>query len=108
MLPALEQFQSFAFERNIKLRVPAGLHPFCRQFPLKSRFLTPITCRMNISGSASTLLDSVLNAEATRVEAGVAVLKKAQDVQEQQGEAMVKLIEQAGATPGQQSFSAYA
>ena len=63
---------------------------------------------MNISGSATTLLDSVLNAEATRVEAGVAVLKKAQDVQEQQGEAMVKLIEQAGFTPGQQSLSAYA
>ena len=63
---------------------------------------------MNISGSATTLLDSVLNAEATRVEAGVAVLKKAQDVQEQQGEAMVKLIEQAGFAPGQQSFSAYA
>ena len=64
---------------------------------------------MNVSASANTsLLDSVLNAESTRVEMGVSVLKKAQDLQEQQGEAMVKLIEQAGATPGYQSFSAYA
>lgn len=63
---------------------------------------------MNISGSATTLLDSVLNANATRVEVGVAVLKKAQDVQQQQGEAMVNLIEQAGDTTGQESFSAFA
>lgn len=54
---------------------------------------------MNISGTGPTsLLDSVLKAEDTRVEVGVAVLKKAKDLQEQQGQAMVKLIEQAGQT----------
>jgi hypothetical protein len=64
---------------------------------------------MNVSGAANTsLLDSVLNAESTRVEIGVAVLKKAKDAQEQQGEAMVKLIEDSAPAPGYQGFSAYA
>lgn len=76
---------------------------------LKSRRHEPITERMNVSVSGNTsLLDSVLSAESTRVEMGVSVLKKAQDLQEQQGEAMIQLLEQAGATPAYQSFSAYA
>jgi hypothetical protein len=49
---------------------------------------------MNISGTGTTsLLDSVLNAENTRQEIGVAVLKKAQDAQTQEGEALIKMIE---------------
>jgi hypothetical protein len=46
-----------------------------------------------------SLLDSVLNAENTRAEVGVAVLKKAQNVEKQQGEAVVNLLEAAGALP---------
>lgn len=64
---------------------------------------------MNVSGSSATsLLDSVLNAQATRSEIGVAVAVKAKDAEEQQGQAMVKLIEQAGSTSGYQPFDAYA
>lgn len=64
---------------------------------------------MNVSNSAATsLLDSVLRAETTRVDVSVAVLDKAQESQQQQGEAMVKLIEQAGAVATPQGFSAYA
>jgi len=55
---------------------------------------------VNISNqSPNTLLDSVLNAQATQSEIGVSVLKKAQDVDTRQGEAMIDLLEQAGATP---------
>lgn len=62
---------------------------------------------MNISGAGSTsLLDSVLTAENTRVEIGVAVMKKAKDLQEQEGAAMVKLIEQAA--PQAQGLDTYA
>jgi hypothetical protein len=51
---------------------------------------------MNISGApASSLLDSVLNAQTTQAEIGVAVLKKAQDVEKQQGAAMIQMLEQA-------------
>ena len=64
---------------------------------------------MNVSNSAATsLLDSVLRAETTRVDVSVAVLDKAQESQKQQGEAMVQLIEQAGAVSAPQGFSAYA
>ena len=64
---------------------------------------------MIVSNSAATsLLDSVLRAETTRVDVSVAVLDKAQESQQQQGEAMVKLIEQAGAVATPQGFSAYA
>src|SRR6266496_1121540 len=45
------------------------------------------TPMMNISGTGTTsLLDSVLNAGTTRQEIGVAILKKAQDTQTQEGE----------------------
>ena len=43
----------------------------------------------------NSLLESVLNAESTRVEIGVAVARKAKDVQEQQGEAMIALLEKS-------------
>jgi hypothetical protein len=55
---------------------------------------------MNISSQASTaLLDSVLSAQSTQFEIGVTVLKKAQDVETQQGEAMIALLEQAASPP---------
>lgn len=51
---------------------------------------------MTISTSSGTsLLDSVLNAETARVDVGVAMLKKAQDVEKQQGAAMVEMLEQS-------------
>jgi hypothetical protein len=48
------------------------------------------------SPSATSLLDSVLNAQAAQQEAGVAVLKKAQDAAKQEGDAMVRMLEQIG------------
>lgn len=51
---------------------------------------------MNISGSpATSLLDSVLSAQTTQAEIGVAMLKKAQDVEKQQGAALIQMLEQA-------------
>jgi len=51
---------------------------------------------MTISNAPTSLLDSVLTAQTTQQEIGVAVLKKAQDSMKQQGEAMVQMLEQAG------------
>jgi hypothetical protein len=47
-----------------------------------------------------SLLDSVISAQTTRQDIGVAVLKKAQDATKQEGEALVQLLEQA-AVPSQ-------
>jgi hypothetical protein len=64
---------------------------------------------MTISGQpASSLLDSVLNAETTRREIGVTLLKKAQDVEKQQGEAMVEMLEKSAIDPAQQRLDTYA
>lgn len=64
---------------------------------------------MTISNSSSTrLLESALSAEQTREEMGVAVLAKAQDLTRQQGAAMVKLIENAGAPVQNGHLDAYA
>ena len=49
---------------------------------------------MTISGSAGpSLLQSVLDAQSGRTDTGVALLKKAQDVAKQQGQAMVRVLE---------------
>jgi hypothetical protein len=63
---------------------------------LKSYPIDPIWNCMTISNAPTSLLDSVLTAQNTRQDIGVAVLKKAQDAMKQQGEAMVKMLEQAG------------
>jgi hypothetical protein len=64
---------------------------------------------MNISGQpATSLLDSVLNAQSTRVDIGVSVLKKAQDAIKQQGEAEVKMLEAAAPQPISQTLDTYA
>ena len=52
---------------------------------------------MTISNAPTSLLESVLTPQSTRQDVGVAVLKKAQDTMKQQGEAMVQMLEQAGA-----------
>lgn len=57
---------------------------------------------MNISGQpATSLLDSVLNAQTTRVDMGVAVLKKAQDLDKQEGAALVQMLENTSLKPGE-------
>ena len=64
---------------------------------------------MTISGQpATSLLDSVLTAERTRVDIGVAVLKKAQLAETQQGEAMIGLLESAGTPPAKPILDAFA
>ena len=57
---------------------------------------------MNISGQpATSLLDSVLTAQSTRVNMGVAGLRKAQDLDKQEGAAMVQMLENASIKPGE-------
>ncbi|MEI6395119.1 MAG: putative motility protein [Verrucomicrobiota bacterium] len=64
---------------------------------------------MTITGQpAMSLLDSVMAAETTRVDVNVGVLKKAQDAEKQQGEAVVKLLEAAGAPPTRAGLDVYA
>jgi hypothetical protein len=59
---------------------------------------------MTVTGQpAMSLLDSVLSAESTRVDVGVAVLKKAQDAGKQEGEAIVNLLEASGGAPPAQA-----
>ena len=49
---------------------------------------------MNVSNRPTTsLLDSALNAQTTRVNMGVVVLKKAQDLEKQEGVALVQMLE---------------
>jgi Putative motility protein len=54
---------------------------------------------MTVSNQPGSLLDSILAAQTTNQEIGVAVLKKAQDAAKQEGEAMVKMLEQAAPPP---------
>jgi hypothetical protein len=66
-----------------------------RRLPISSasRF-----CRytgVNVQNQTLNLLDSVLAAEATRQQAGVLVLDKAQETMKQQGAATVELLESA-------------
>jgi hypothetical protein len=63
---------------------------------------------MTISNQPSSLLDSVLQAQTTQQDAGVAVFKKAQDLVKQQGQAMMQLLEQSGMSAGGSRLDAYA
>ena len=64
---------------------------------------------MTISGStASTVLNNVANAEVAATDVGVAVLKKAQDQMKQQGEALIKMIEQTPNGSDGQRLDVYA
>jgi hypothetical protein len=64
---------------------------------------------MNISGQpATSLLDSVLNAQSTQVELGVNLLKKANDLQKQQGAALVDMLEQSAPPPSDFHLDVYA
>ena len=55
-----------------------------------------------------SLLDSVLSAENTRVDINVAALKKSQDAEKQQGEAIVNLLEASGNPTADSGLDAYA
>ena len=56
-----------------------------------------------------SLVESVLDAQTTRQDIAIAVLKKAQDNIKQEGQAMVQLLEQAGAPVADGThFDAYA
>ena len=51
---------------------------------------------MNVSGQpATSVLDSLLSADTTRQDVGVALLKKAQDIEKLQGQAFVQMIDQS-------------
>ena len=65
---------------------------------MRLKFFHPLPMRkgMTISNVPTSLLDSVLTAQTTQADAGIAVLKKAQDTMKQQGEAEVQMLEQAG------------
>ena len=63
---------------------------------------------MTVSNQPSSLLDSLLMAETTQQDAGVAVLKKAQDQVKQPGQAMVQLLEQSGVSADGLHLDAYA
>ena len=63
---------------------------------------------MTVTNQPSSLLDSVLQAQTTQQDAGVTVLKKAQDLVKQQGEAMVKLLEQSGVSADGPKLDTYA
>jgi Putative motility protein len=55
-----------------------------------------------------SLLDSVLSADKTRTDVGVAVLKQAQDAEKQQGEAIVNLLEVSGTPPTSPGLDVFA
>jgi hypothetical protein len=64
---------------------------------------------MNISGQpAVSLLDSVLNAQTTQNEIGVAMLKKAQDTEKQQGAALIDMLEKSAPQPNEYHLDVYA
>lgn len=63
---------------------------------------------MNVSGQpAMSLLDSTLTADTTRQDVGVALLKKAQDIEKLQGQALVQMLDQA-APPADGHLDVYA
>ncbi|HYG34650.1 MAG TPA: YjfB family protein [Clostridia bacterium] len=63
---------------------------------------------MTVSNQPVSLLDSVLKAHATRQEIGVEVLKMAQDTVQQQGEAVVEMLEQSVPPAGWTGLDVYA
>lgn len=66
---------------------------------------------MTVSNAPTSLLDSVLTAQTTRQDVGVALVKKAQDGMKQEGEALVQMLEQSGqpaAGQGQPLLDVYA
>ena len=64
---------------------------------------------MTVTGQpASSLLDSIANAQTTRTNIDVSMLKNAQDVEKQEGAAMVDMIEQSAPQPQGPLLDVYA
>lgn len=63
---------------------------------------------MTISNQQVALLQSLLTAQTTREQIGVAVLKKAQDATRQQGEAFVEMLEKSVSPPLREGLDVYA
>lgn len=64
---------------------------------------------MNAVGSSvTTLLDSALHAQAAKQDSEVGLLRKVQDLAKQQGEAMVQVLEDAGAPVREGGLDTYA
>ena len=75
---------------------------------LKFPYQPPIMFQMTISNQPSSLLDSILTAQTTRQDTQVAVLKKAQDAEKMEGEAMVRMLEQSGPQANGKLLDVYA
>lgn len=64
---------------------------------------------MTLSGTSTVhLLESAMNARKAREDASVAMLDKAQDLMKQQGEALVRMVEESGTTAETPRFEALA
>ena len=64
---------------------------------------------MTIQGSSTVqLLQSAMDARKTREDVSVAMLEKAQNLMQQQGDAMVQLLEETGTVATQGRFEALA
>lgn len=60
------------------------------------------------SQPATSLLDSVLTAQKTRGDIGVNMLKKAQDLEKQQGAALIDMLEKSVPDQARPHLDAYA
>ena len=92
------------------LRVFYGTEPAENIFQIVAQVLPPGADMpsMNVSGQPPTsLLDSILTADTTRQDVGVAMLKKAQDIEKLQGQALVQMLDQA-APPANSHLDTYA
>lgn len=64
---------------------------------------------MTISSQpATSLLDSALTAQKTRADIGVTMLKKAQDLEKQQGAALIDMLEKSTPDQARPHLDAYA
>jgi len=98
----LETFRSWTFVHARE--VQWGVQELTQVISRQTDFAT-----MTISGStAATALSNVANAEGAAPEVAVAMLKKAQDQMKQQGEALIKMIEQTPNGSDGQRLDVYA
>jgi hypothetical protein len=63
---------------------------------------------MTISNQPASLLESVLQAQATRADISISMLEKAQDLETQQGAAMVDMLEKSVPPVSGQYLDTYA
>jgi hypothetical protein len=63
---------------------------------------------MTIGSQSTSLLESILDAQATRQAVSVEVLKKAQDTLKLEGQALVQMLEASVPPPADPGLDAYA